>query len=105
MILKREVEEYLCYCHLQKGLDEKTVKAYQNDLKQFLEFAEQKDEPLSKQALGEYIIELQQKYLRRSLFAFDSAGLWYVLPEGFAGEDPQNQMHKEKRRSKRSLSQ
>ena len=37
MILKEEIEKYLCYCHLQKGLDEKTIKAYRNDLKQFME--------------------------------------------------------------------
>lgn len=67
MILKEEIEKYLCYCHLQKGLDEKTIKAYQNDLKQFLEFMQLYDELLSKQVLSLYVIELQRKYKKKTV--------------------------------------
>ena len=47
MILKEEIEKYLCYCHLQKGLDEKTIKAYSIDLGQFLDFIEELDQKLN----------------------------------------------------------
>lgn len=67
MILREEIEKYLGFCHLQKGLDGKTVKAYQNDLKQFWEFMQLHDEKLSKQALSSYVIELQQKYKKKTI--------------------------------------
>ena len=67
MILKEEIEKYLCYCHLQKGLDEKTIKAYRNDLKQFMEFMQRHDELLSKQVLSLYVVELQQKYKKKTV--------------------------------------
>ena len=31
--------KYLSYCELQKGLDQKTIKAYRIDLRQFEQFA------------------------------------------------------------------
>lgn len=37
MILTEEVEKYLCYCKLQKELDDKTIKAYRTDLQQFVQ--------------------------------------------------------------------
>lgn len=39
MNLMQEVQEYLEYCRFRKELDEKTVKAYRIDLKQFTAFA------------------------------------------------------------------
>lgn len=38
MILTEEVEKYLCYCKLQKELDDKTIKAYRTDLQQFVQW-------------------------------------------------------------------
>lgn len=36
MILKEEINKYLNYCKFQKELDDKTIKAYRADLKQFM---------------------------------------------------------------------
>lgn len=36
------IDEYLYYCLKQRKLDEKTVRAYQIDLRQFSEFCVQK---------------------------------------------------------------
>lgn len=67
MILKEEIEKYLCYCQLQKGLDEKTVKAYRNDLRQFQGFMLLHEERVSKQVLNLYVMELQKKYKRKTV--------------------------------------
>lgn len=67
MILQEEMERYLHYCQLQKGLDNKTVKAYRNDLKQFVEFVQQYNDLLSKQTLNLYIIELQKRYKKKTV--------------------------------------
>lgn len=67
MILKEEIEKYLQYCRFQKGLDEKTVRAYQGDLEQFAEFMQQYEGVLSKQVLSMYVVNLQQKYKKKSI--------------------------------------
>ncbi|MGN0505895.1 MAG: tyrosine-type recombinase/integrase [Lachnospiraceae bacterium] len=67
MILSEKVEQYLQYCRFQKGLDEKTVKAYQNDLGQFVTFMQKHENELSKQVLNQYVMDLQQKYKKKSV--------------------------------------
>ena len=36
--LQTLIKNYLEYCHTQKGLDKKTLKAYQIDLRQFSDY-------------------------------------------------------------------
>ncbi len=91
MILKEEIERYLCYCQLQKGLDEKTVKAYRNDLKQFEEFMRLHDELLSKQVLNLYVMELQKKYKKKTVkrkLASTKALFNYLLDEEILDVNP-----------------
>lgn len=66
MILKEEIEKYLRYCCFQKGLDDKTLKAYQNDLKQFGTFVQEHGEVVSKQVLNLYVVDLLQKYKKKT---------------------------------------
>ena len=91
MILKEEIEKYLYYCCLQKGLDEKTVKAYQNDLKQFMKFMQKHDELLSKHVLSQYVIELQQKYKKKTVkrkIASVKALFNYLVDDGVLEVNP-----------------
>ena len=67
MILKEEIEKYLQYCRFQKGLDEKTIRAYRGDLEQFAEFMQEYEGVLSKQVLSMYVVNLQQKYKKKSI--------------------------------------
>lgn len=61
--LQTLTENYLEYCRTQKCLDEKTLKAYRIDLRQFSE-----EPPLEKiteittNALEDYIARLHQQY-------------------------------------------
>ena len=61
--LQTHIENYLEYCHTQKCLDEKTLKAYRIDLQQF---AEQLTIPdvteITSSELETYIAELHHRY-------------------------------------------
>ena len=61
--LETLVENYLEYCSTQKCLDEKTLKAYRIDLRQFSEqtFPHEVTEITSK-TLEDYIAKLHQQY-------------------------------------------
>ena len=67
MILREEIEKYLQYCCFQKGLDSKTIRAYQGDLEQFADFLKEYDYVLSKQVLNTYVVSLQHKYRKKSV--------------------------------------
>lgn len=57
------INNYLEYCQLQKRLDEKTLKAYRIDLRQFSEhFAKTKITDISSDMLEAYIAKLHQQY-------------------------------------------
>ena len=60
MKLKNKLAGYLEYCKFRKELDEKTLKAYRIDLKQYFNFVSC-DEP-DKEKIEEYITELHKKY-------------------------------------------
>ena len=40
MNIRQEVRPYLEYCRFRKELDEKTIKAYRIDLRQYFEFVD-----------------------------------------------------------------
>ena len=58
--LEGNVRRYLEYCEVQKRLDEKTLKAYRIDLKQFLE--QMVDAEITVDLLEEYIGNLHEKF-------------------------------------------
>ena len=61
--LQALIENYLKYCSTQKRLDEKTLKAYRIDLRQFLEQTSAFDiADITPEVLEAYIGELHKKY-------------------------------------------
>lgn len=61
--LKELINNYLEYCQIQKRLDEKTLKAYRIDLRQFSEHFSKTDiYHISSDLLEDYIATLHQKY-------------------------------------------
>ena len=62
--LSNIVAKYLNYCNTNKKLSNKTTKAYQIDLRQFLSIlpSNQKFLPISKETLQEYISHLHSQY-------------------------------------------
>lgn len=65
MKLKNKLAGYLEYCKFRKELDEKTLKAYRIDLKQYFNFVSC-DEP-DKEKIEEYITELHKKYKQKTV--------------------------------------
>lgn len=61
--LQTHIKNYLDYCNTQKCLDEKTLKAYQIDLRQFSEYLSNPDAAkITSSELENYIAGLHQKY-------------------------------------------
>ncbi len=61
--IKKLITNYLEYCQTQKRLDEKTLKAYRIDLRQFSEhFVETEITDISSEMLEAYIARLHQQY-------------------------------------------
>ena len=56
MILTEEVEKYLCYCKLQKELDDKTIKAYRTDFQQFVQMVG--EALINKEVLNKHFLHL-----------------------------------------------
>lgn len=65
MKLKDKLEMYLEYCKYRKELDQKTLKAYCIDLRQFFEHVGV-DEP-KKERIEAYITQLHQKYKQKTV--------------------------------------
>ena len=65
--LKQWVDQYLCSCKYQKGLDPKTLKAYRIDLQQFSAFMARESMELTRDNIIQYISDLNQKYKPRSI--------------------------------------
>lgn len=61
------ISSYLHYCQYQKGLDFKTLKAYQIDLIQFITFMQQNRFDLSRDCIAAYVTDLHQNYKPRSI--------------------------------------
>lgn len=67
MILREEIKKYLHYCKFQKGLDNKTIKAYEGDLEQFLTFIEKKESILDKETLNSYLVHVHSIYKQKTV--------------------------------------
>ncbi len=58
MDMEKEIKVYLEFCKKNKGLNDKTIKAYKIDLKQFTEYCNKTNLEFGKQLLLNYISEL-----------------------------------------------
>ncbi len=65
--LKDAIKEYLCFCSSQRRLDEKTIKAYRNDLKQFSEFCNYREVLVPKESIKDYITKLHEQYKQKTV--------------------------------------
>lgn len=89
--LQQRISDYLENCHYQKNLNEKTIRAYRTDLKQFLNFMKQTDLSLSRQNLTNYITYLHKEYSPKSAkrkIASLKAFFNYMEYEDFINENP-----------------
>lgn len=60
--IEQQIAVYLDYCRNQKCLDEKTLKAYRIDLRQFSDWLETKDSPYTPETLEAYLAKLHHSY-------------------------------------------
>lgn len=66
--LQTHMKNYLEYCHIQKCLDEKTIKASRIDLRQFFQYISlSKDKEITSSLLEKDIGELHQKYKTKTV--------------------------------------
>lgn len=56
------VNDYLDYCKYRKRLDQKTLKAYRIDLKQYRDYAQTRDDGLSRDTVDSFITSLHKEY-------------------------------------------
>lgn len=89
MKTQEEVSNYLEYCKFRKELDEKTLKAYRIDLRQYFEFFDGK-EP-EKIGIEKYITDLHKKYKQKTIkrkIASVKAFYNYLEEEELIAESP-----------------
>lgn len=89
MSIREHVTPYLEYCRFRKELDDKTVKAYRIDLRQFFDYT-QLDDP-HKRNIEEYITELHKTYKQKTIkrkLASIKAFYSYLEEEEFIEESP-----------------
>lgn len=89
MNIQEHVAPYLEYCKYRKELDDKTVKAYRIDLRQFFDFV-QSCAP-EKKNIEDYITDLHKKYKQKTIkrkLASIKAFYNYLEDEEFIEENP-----------------
>lgn len=67
MLFKEEIEKYLHYCKFQKELDDKTIRAYKADLKQFITLIGENESNLDKERLNSYLLYLHRTYKQKTV--------------------------------------
>lgn len=67
MLLNEEINKYLHYCKYQKELDDKTIKAYRADLKQFITLIGGNEDDLDKEKLNSYLQYLHRSYRQKTV--------------------------------------
>lgn len=65
MNIQKQVKYYLDFCQYRKELDDKTLKAYRIDLKQYFEFI--CCEESSKEKIEQYITDLHKRYKQKTI--------------------------------------
>lgn len=89
MNIQKQVTPYLEYCKYRKELDDKTIKAYRIDLRQFCDFI-QSDEP-QKRHIEDYITNLHKTYKQKTIkrkLASVKAFYNYLEEEEYIVESP-----------------
>lgn len=61
------IREYLFFCTNQRRLDEKTIRAYTNDLLQFRAFCQEGSLMVPRKTLESYVIGLHQRYKQKTV--------------------------------------
>ena len=74
MILQAEMKSYLEYCQFRRELDEKTLKAYRIDLRQFQEACG--DELPTRKEIEDYITRLHKQFKQPGNIIFDLFACW-----------------------------
>lgn len=64
--LQKEVEDYLQDCHYRKELNPKTLKAYQIDLGQFMQFLADRKCVADKEGITQYLFHLHDTYKQKT---------------------------------------
>lgn len=65
--LQQLISEYLEYCHYQKKLNQKTIKAYKIDLGQYYGHIKEADMAFRRNNITNYITDLHKKYKPKSV--------------------------------------
>ncbi len=60
--ISNEIEKYLFYCKNQRRLDEKTINAYKNDLKQFCKYYGGGYLQVHKEVITSFIVSMHEEY-------------------------------------------
>ena len=97
------MEEYLFYGKLQRNLDEKTIRAYQTDLKQFFLFAGGTKLVSSKETIRQYILHLHATYKQKTVkrkIASLKAFYTYLEQEEIIESNPMRKIRTEFREEK-----
>lgn len=90
-VTKKMVETYLDHCHYHKKLSSQTLKAYEADMAQFLDFMKRTDGQLNRVNLNAFIEELHKHYQPRSVrrkVATLKAFCNYLVYEDILKENP-----------------
>ncbi len=65
--IDKAIQEYLYFCTNQRRLDEKTIRAYANDLLQFKAFCQEESLMVPRKTLESYVIGLHQRYKQKTV--------------------------------------
>lgn len=65
--LQQLISEYLEYCHYQKNLNQKTIKAYRIDLEQYYGHIKEIDMAFKRNNITNYITDLHKRYKPKSV--------------------------------------
>ena len=93
--INEQICSYLHICQYQKNLDEKTIKAYRIDLRQFSDFLLQKYFEITKESISEYIMQMNCQFKPRSVkrkIASIKAFLNYLEDEELIENNPFNKL-------------
>lgn len=90
-LLEKRMQDYLDYCKYEKNLNDKTLKAYGTDLKQFRTFLTSEENSMDKSAIRAYIRHMYSLYkpktIKRKLASIKSF-VRYLLREELINENP-----------------
>ncbi len=65
--IDKAIQEYLYFCTNQRRLDDKTIRAYANDLLQFKAFCQEESLMVPRKTLESYVIGLHQRYKQKTV--------------------------------------